>query len=127
MAAECGFETAARGDAVDGGDDGFRRVLDVIDHFRQAGLGGGFRRVEFGDVGAARKHAAGAGDDDGIDAVIVACRLDGLHQTLAYGETETIDRRIVEGEDGHAVARFAQHCIHDVRRFPDLDEWMRAL
>ena len=62
MAGQRDFKTAAKGGAMDGGDDRLRRVLDFGQHFAETRR---LRRLaEFGDVGAGDKGAAGAGQND---------------------------------------------------------------
>ena len=60
-------------------------------------------RAEFSNIGAAGKASAGTDQHDCLDARIGIRALEPAYQRLAQFVPETVNRRIVELEDGDAA------------------------
>ena len=100
------LQATAGGDGVDGGNDRFRRSLDLIE---DGGKVRGIRRrgiVELPYVGAAAEHPSGTRNDDGADRVVGQHGGDALAEQPPHGPAETIDGRVVETEDGDVAVMF---------------------
>ena len=104
VAAEREFEPAAERETADRRDhrlaEGVLRVVDL----RQRGRHVHLRRVELADVGAAREGLRRADDHEGLHRGVGARLLDAVHQGRAQHAAQAVDRRIVHGDDGDAVA-----------------------
>ena len=113
VAGERDLEAAAERGAVDRGHDRLRRALDHVEHRVQAGL---HRRLaELGDVGAGDERAPGADDDDRLDGALRDRLRDPVVQALAYVLAQRVDRRVVDGEHGHAAAGAQVYGLGDLR------------
>ena len=112
MATQCQLETAAHDHAVDGCHGGLGTVFQRRDQVEQIRLLQGFGRTKFFDVSAARKSFASTGDHDGFDCVIGHGLVQTLHESLARGQTQAIDRRIVQGDHGDV----AVNCVISTHR-----------
>ena len=82
VAGERDLETAAERGAMNGGNDRFRRVLHLGQHFMQAGRF--WRLAELGDVGAGNEGAAGAGQHDRLHFRVGDGALDALQDAAAH-------------------------------------------
>ena len=70
MTAQCQLESTTHADRMDRCDDGLAGVFDHADQTMQRRLGKRARRIEFLDIGTARKGLAGTGNDDRLDLLI---------------------------------------------------------
>src|SRR5690554_1196609 len=78
--------------------------LDLVDHFRQAG---GLRRLaEFLDIGAGDEGVAVTYQNDGLDLGISLGGIETVLQSGAHGDTEGVDRRIVDSDNGNGALPF---------------------
>ena len=108
MAADGDFQTATQGGAVDDGDARLGAGFDTVDHFRQTGR---LRRLaEFLDVGAGHEGRAFADQDDGFDFGIRFGSLEAVLQALAYGDTQGINRGVVDPDNCNGALSF--QCDH---------------
>ena len=112
------FEPAAHAHAGDRGDHRFGRIFEGGDHRRQARLARGIGGAELLDVGAAGKSALAAGDDDGLDVVVGQRAVQCGQQVGSQRGAETIDGRVVEGDDGGAAANVVAGAAHGRRLLP---------
>ena len=97
MAGERQLEAAAEGSAVQRRNNRLRHRLDCGDDIVEAWW---LRRfAEFGDVGAGKKGAAGAGDHHRPDRVVVARLGQRLSEPGPHFVLQRIDRRVVGGDD----------------------------
>jgi hypothetical protein len=112
VAAHRQFEPAAERRAVHRRDGRLLHVVDDGDHFHQPRR---LRRLaEFRDVGACDKCTPCAGENDRLDACIVARRDDAVLDALPDGLAQRIHGRIVDGDDGDvAVATHADWIAQD--------------
>ncbi|MNT72272.1 hypothetical protein D3C72_2108560 [compost metagenome] len=96
---------------MDGRHDRLGRLFDHVDQ----GVQGRFRerlgRIEFLDIGAARKGLAGAGDDDGFDGLVRKRLADAGHGGRARRQAQAIDGRVGQGNDGNGAVHliFSTH------------------
>ena len=98
MAGERHLEPAAERRPVQRRDDRLRHAFDRGDDLAEARR---LRRLaEFGDVGAGKKGASGAGDHHGFDRRIVARSAQRFGKPGAHLVLERVDRRVVGGNDG---------------------------
>ncbi len=58
---------------------------------------------EFLDIRACNKGAASPNEHRGFDAVISVDLFDRFEDSLRYARAQSVDRRIVDGDDGDAV------------------------
>ena len=110
VGAERQFQPAAHGDAVNRGDNRLGAALDGLDNRMERRLLGRLRRVEFGDVGAAREGFARACQHNRLDGRIVLRALDPFDDTGSRREAEAVYGGIVQRDDGHAVMSCVVHC-----------------
>ena len=105
------LETAAERVAVNRRDERLADVLDV----RQARVHGPrplerllarLQLLEDVDVGAGDERRAGADQDDRVGGGIVARALDGVADAFRNARAERVDGRVVDGDDGDAIANF---------------------
>ena len=94
------LEAAAQRRAMQGRHDQLGRILHGRDHVVQ--VRPRRRLAELADVGAGDEGPAAADQDDGVDAGILAERLDALLDAGADGRGQRVHRRIVDGEDSDA-------------------------
>jgi hypothetical protein len=112
MAPHGQFETAAHAHSANGGDDRLGAVFDLADQSTQIRVGARLGRTEFTDIRAAGEARSRAHQHDGLDAGIRIGASNRRHQRLAQFEPETVDRRIVELEDGDAVLDLETQFVH---------------
>jgi hypothetical protein len=102
MAGERELQAAAEREAADRGDQRFRqRVLRVVD-LRQVWLEA--RRGELADVGAPGKGLCRSDEDGRLDRGIGLGLFQVLQDRRAQGVAEAVDGRVIESNDGDAVA-----------------------
>ena len=107
VTAERGFQAAAERGAVDRGDDRFRRGVERIDHFMQAGR---LRRLaKFGDVSPGDEGAAGTGEYDRLHLGVRDRRIDLFEDAATNCRAQRVDRRIVDRDDGDAIPMLRLH------------------
>jgi hypothetical protein len=70
VAAQRQLQPAAHADAVNRGNHGLGRQVQLLDDRDQMRLAVGIFLAELGDIGTARESLAGARDDDGLDGII---------------------------------------------------------
>ena len=102
------LETASERVPLDRRDERLRRVLDAL----QEGMDGRRARqrvfarlqeVEHLDVRPRDERRAGAGEDDGFRAWVRARARDSFADGFPDGGTQGVDRRVLDGQDSHAV------------------------
>ncbi|MCY1225708.1 hypothetical protein D9M72_379120 [compost metagenome] len=97
------LQPAAQRHAVQRGNDRPGAGLDRLAHLAHPGPLA--RAAEFADVGAGTEAPASAVDDHGTHAVIGLRRRNGLRQAAAHGDAQRVDGRILQRDDGYAVAQ----------------------
>ena len=94
------LQAATHAHAVHGRDHRLGGVLDADDDGQQVGFLDRLGRAELADVRAARKRLAGTGQHDGLDRGVVLGLLQRFDDGLAGGQAQTVDRRVVQRDDG---------------------------
>ena len=115
VTAERQLEAAPQRHAVDGGDDRLLGCFEGVDQRGQMRGPGGRGLAEFADVGAGAEHLARPGDNDRAHRPVSGGRLERGLQAGPHGEPETVDRRIVERDDGYAIAVRYGYCVRHRR------------
>ena len=110
LATQCQLQSATHAHRVNGGHHRFCRVLQHQNHAVQIGLLQRFVGAEFLDVGAARKRLAGAGDDDGLDGLVIIGFLQVVGEALARGVAQTIDRGVAQCDQCDRAMNFVESC-----------------
>ena len=92
MATQSHFKPAAKRSSVQGNDNGFRRGLNLVDHFGQVGLQRRF--AKFTNVSASDKCSPSAVDDDGLNVFCLGRSRHTVRQSGAYRLRKGIHRRV---------------------------------
>ena len=105
MAAERELQAAAHAKARDGGEHRLVAGLDHADERMERRLALRLGGVELANVGAGGERSAGTRENDRLNRRIGQRAVDGCGGSDARLVREPVDRRIVERDDGDAVAR----------------------
>jgi len=111
-AGEGELATAAEGDSVEAGDDGFAAALDLgedlLAALRDGEAGGGVGGDEAADVGSGGEGTvSGAGEQDDADGGVGGEGGEGLFEVVEHGGVEGVqDVGAVEGDGGDGVGAF---------------------
>ena len=98
MAAERGFQAAAKGGAVNRRDNRFAGRFEAGDDIVQPG--GGRGHVKLTDIGPGDESTAGADNHDGGHRRVGEGGPGALRQSGAYRLAEGVDGRIIDCDDG---------------------------
>ena len=117
MAGHGELEPAAERVAMNRGDDRLRCVLDILqDRVERLGslerLLARRHRLEDVDVGACHERLAGADEHDRLDGRVVDPSCDRGLDAFQHAGAERVDRRVVDRDDGDAVATSYQSRAH---------------
>jgi hypothetical protein len=94
---------------MDRGDDGLRGGLDPGEQVGEARLFRG--AAEFGHVGARGEGAARGEDDHGVDPGIGGGAVEALGESGADGVRQRVHRRVVDGQQSHALRDAVVHLV----------------
>jgi len=95
------LQATAQRRAVDGGHD---RLVAGLDGVADLGQPRVFRGLaELADVGAGDEGPAFAHDDDGVHGRVGLSQAQALHQALAHGPAQGVDRRVGDREHGDVL------------------------
>jgi hypothetical protein len=97
------FQAAAHHHTVDGGNDRLAAGFEGRDDGMQTRLGKRGRRAELANVGTTAKHLTPADDHHRLHAGVSLGLLKALKNTAAGAVPQTVDGRVVQGDDGDAA------------------------
>ncbi len=97
------LQATAHHHTVDGGHDRLGAGLQRFDDRVQTRCGKRRRGAELTDVGPTAEDLAAADDDHGLHAGIGLRLLQSLRNASAGALAQSVDRRVAQGDDGHAV------------------------
>ena len=106
VAAERKLKPTAHRNRVDRCNNWLVRQLAGANQRQQIGFSNRFGRAKFGDVSTARESFSCAGDDNSLDRIVCVGFFKSFRKGDAQRVRKTVDRRIVEREDGNAIANF---------------------
>jgi len=91
------FQAAAQRGAMDGHDDGFGAILDLLQQAVQFGRGAmaGSGLLQFLDVRPGNERAARAQDHDGADGIVFFNRGNRIGDSVGHSQTQRVHGRII--------------------------------
>src|SRR6185437_2224992 len=118
VAAERQLQTPAHGIAAESRHDRQGAHLQLLDEAPEHRRGEHRRGAELADVGATGKAAGIADDDHRLHGGIALGRLEPLRDLLPQCVAETVDRRVVEGDDGDRTVHLVSEGTHAMAPLP---------
>jgi hypothetical protein len=112
---ECEFESAAERDPVNRRDQGLGQRFHLRLYFARDGRGEHHPGGDLLEIGAGGEGPL-AGQNEGPDLWVARGALKRCHQALAHRQTERVDRRVRDGEDGDLAVLPIVHGGHGFLR-----------
>jgi hypothetical protein len=99
------LESSTEGHRLNGCDDGLGAALNGLQGRPQRGRLCDLGSAEFTNIGTGTERAAGAGQHNRNNRRVALRTFDALCDSFARRQTQPVHGRVVQGDDGYAIAR----------------------